>query len=159
VVADNTSLHRTPVNRCFSGGVFQPVLTMLVVASVLALVSGSQRSPKAVIAVVATVLFVVWLFGVLGTAEVDVAGVRWRYYRPHTLAWGEIERVTLRSESYGINGVRHLVEVRTAGGRHRITPACGSRSAAVSDFAQQLVTHARARGVSVEIYNWGDRVR
>jgi hypothetical protein len=162
-----TRLRRSPYARLFAGCVFQPLLTMGMAILLVTLVGLAWFGGfGAVLSGAAPGLpwVAAWLVGVTAHAEVDEAGVRWRYYRTGTLGWADVERVRLGVLiPSGGWGPQAAMWVRVGSRDHVIAPALGcSRKARVA-FGQALVAQARAHKVRVEIPRndprWSDVAR
>jgi hypothetical protein len=147
-------LDRPPWARLLSGFRLQGLIalfTVLLAARAIGQAAGAidSGSPPLGGTLLATLAFLlVLLVGATGHAEADEAGVRWRYYAPHSYRWDEIERIELQVVGVGITGVRHLIGVRAGGRTHRITPAAEG-GAGRARFGRALAELAAARGVEV----------
>lgn len=152
---DVTRLRRSLYARLYAGPPFQPLLTagvliQLVIVAALAWYGGLGTLLSAGAA--GFLWPAAWLIGVTAHAEVDGAGVRWRYYRTGRLAWTDVERVRfgVRTTS-AIWTQRAAIWVRVGGRDHVIAPALGCSHAARTEFGRALVAQARAHKVRVEI--------
>lgn len=141
-------LRRSLINRTCAGALFQPFLSLVLILLIIAL--AASNGSKLPLGIATIVVFLLWLPGVLAQAEADEHGVRWRYYLPHDIPWTDLQRVTLRVQSFGLQGARHLVVLHTERGKHHLTPACGSRSKPIAEFCRAVVDGARTRGIQVD---------
>ena len=146
-------LRRDLLHRLVCGRFAQPMIalfTVLVLIRLIALLAGASHDRSlsvGVTAAVLAVLVVLLLVGATAHAEADAQEIRWRYYLAHHVAWADVTAVDLGVRPMG-NGTLHYVEVGTAHGRHRISPAYGAGAGRVR-FGRDLLAAAEARGIPV----------
>ena len=118
---------RSVVTRLFGGGNFQAFLTIVIVfALALAGVVIHFVGPSALPAFLGVLLpGVPWLLGVTAWSRADADGVRWRYYRPRSYSWAEIEQVEFGAVSRAGGARRSL-------GGHVREPGLGRARSPVS---------------------------
>jgi hypothetical protein len=116
--------------RLFSSPL-QAVLTLYAIASVGFLVlalAGKIVSSEWYLYPIDLAAFALWLRGVTAWAEVDDAGVRWRYWMKYDYAWHEVTRIALGQRVVsqvgpGPDVSQPAILVRTRGDEDFIRPA------------------------------------
>lgn len=160
--AAEVRLSRSLATRLFGGGNFQWLLTVVLVLYVALIVFVSVLIGPSTLLGLITVLIpgIPWLFGVTAYARADNDGVHWRYYRPHTYAWSEIDQVefgsVVRGGASSANRIP-AVRVGVAGTSHPIAPSAGVGLPRLTAFARGLDALARTHGVpagAAVVGNW-----
>jgi hypothetical protein len=149
-------LRRNLLARMFGGFQFQWILAFAVLLNLalLVLVAEMDGAAKALSALApALVGWVLWGIGVSATAGADDAGVHWRYFVRHSYPWSEIDRIAFGDVMRAVGGGAGTAAILVGVGGHDrpITPALGCSARLRTEFGNELIGLARARGVQVDV--------
>jgi hypothetical protein len=161
--ASTARLRRSLFARLFTGFFLQQILTCaLALELVLVVIVSTFGSAGTVLAATAPslIFWVIWGFGVAGSAEADDTGLRWRYYAAHRYAWTEIEEIEFGGAIVrGTTGLgRPVIRVVVGGRRHPVTPAYGCSRSQLAEFGRAVSALATAHGVAVRVTAYEDAV-
>lgn len=138
--------------RAVGGQLFQFLFLLVAVFGFLgAMVNSKQGPAPLIIGAVATVL---WLVSATAYAAADDNGLRWRCYLRHELPWSQITGISLHVQSFGWQGMRHLILIQTAHRTRQLVPATGHNKANVA-FCRELRALAATHGVEIDTSGWG----
>ena len=146
-------LQRNLVNRLFGGMILQALVSTVALialaAAVIRLAHGDTAGLVRVL-VIGLVAAAVAAIGATGSARADDDGVHWRYYGSHSIAWSDMDGVTLRFIAVGLNGWRQPLVIRARGHQRGriVTPVSGS-SRGGKAFGRAVLAQAEARGIAV----------